>query len=469
MKTNLNLNIGQHLTLTPQLQQAIRLLQLSTLELNQEIQQAIESNPMLESESNNNASQQNEENAKSEEHQPEPNWETLFTPVRGKQNQSDDLPSLEATQGTELTLQDHLMWQMELTPFSEMDRAVAIAIIDAIDEAGFLQAELSDIQQAVLSHAPDDVTLDIDEIEAVRHRIQQFDPIGVGSLDLRESLLCQVATLPEDTPHLKLIYKLVDKYLEELGQRNFALILRQCRVTQETLSEAMQMIQSLTPRPGDLICSSKPEYIIPDVIVRQQGDSFSVELNPEALPRVRINQQYAGMVQRANNSSDNIFLKNNLQEARWFIKSIQSRQDTLLRVAKAIVESQEGFFRYGEEAMKPMVLHDIASELELHESTISRVTTNKYMHTPRGVFELKYFFSSHVGTTGGGECSSTAIRAIIKKLVANENQQKPLSDQKIALLLQDKGINVARRTIAKYREAMNIPPSNERKSLMSNR
>lgn len=471
MKANLNLSMGQHLTLTPQLQQAIRLLQLSTLELNQEIQQAIESNPMLEPESNNNANQNNDNTAKQTEadNQVEPNWETYYTPTRGKQNNSDDLPSLEATHGTEVSLQDHLYWQMELTPFSDIDKAIATAIIDAIDESGFLQCELSDIQQAVLSNAPDDLVIELDEIEAVLHLIQRFDPIGVGSRDLRECLLRQLETLPEETPHLKLIYKLVDKYLEELAQRNFAIILRQCRINQETLSEAFQVIQTLTPHPGDLICTPKPEYIIPDVIVKQQDDRFTVELNPEALPRIRINSHYAGMVKRANNSTDNQFLKNNLQEARWFIKSIQSRQDTLLRVATAIVNSQQGFFRFGEEAMKPMVLHDIASELELHESTISRVTTNKYMHTPRGVFELKYFFSSHVGTATGGECSSTAIRAIIKKLVASENQIKPLSDQKIALLLQDKGINVARRTIAKYREAMNIPPSNERKSLLSNR
>jgi RNA polymerase sigma-54 factor len=233
----------------------------------------------------------------------------------------------------------------------------------------------------------------------------------------------------------------------------------------ESLRAAELLIQSLHPKPGALITTSRTEYIVPDVFVTKKNRRWRVELNPELAPRLRINPMYAKMIRRADKSDDNNYLKTNLQEARWFLKSLQSRNDTILKVAKAIVERQRAFFDYGDEAMKPLVLRDIAEELEMHESTISRVTNQKYMHTPRGVFEFKYFFSSHVGTADGGECSATAIRAMIKKLIAAENNQKPLSDSKIAQLLDNQGINVARRTVAKYRESLSIPPSNERKSL----
>jgi RNA polymerase sigma-54 factor len=242
--------------------------------------------------------------------------------------------------------------------------------------------------------------------------------------------------------------------------------MRQTKWPEDFLKEVMAFVQRLNPRPGSIIAAGQPEYVVPDVFVRKQNGRWTVELNPDCAPKLRINTNYASLIRRADSSADNTYLKNNLQEAKWFIKSLQSRNETLLKVASCIVEKQIGFFEYGEEAMKPLILSDIAQEVEMHESTVSRVTTQKYMHTPRGVFELKYFFSSHVSTVTGGECSSTAIRALIKKLIAAENSAKPLSDSKIAALLKDQGINVARRTIAKYREAMNIPPSNERKSLI---
>jgi RNA polymerase sigma-54 factor len=300
---------------------------------------------------------------------------------------------------------------------------------------------------------------------AVLHRLQHFDPPGVAAHDLRECLLIQLQQLPEDTPSLTAATLVVDKFIGLLGNHDYAQLLRRSKLKEPELKAAIDLIQSLNPRPGDSISSSQAEYVIPDVFVSKVGRQWRVELNPDVAPKLRINNDYAELVRRADNSSDNNFLRDSLQEARWFLKSLQSRNETLMKVATAIVERQIDFFEFGEEAMKPMVLNDIAEAVDMHESTISRVTTQKYMHTPRGVFELKYFFSSHVATSAGGECSSTAIRAIIKKLVAAENPNKPLSDSKITQLLQEQGIEVARRTIAKYRESLHIPPSNERKRL----
>lgn len=276
----------------------------------------------------------------------------------------------------------------------------------------------------------------------------------------------QLKQLPSDTPWLGQAKLVISHYLNLLANRDYAQLLRRSRLKEHELKEVIELIQSLNPRPGESIASSEPEYIVPDVIVKKEKDRWCVELNPEIAPKIRVNNSYASYIKRADNSQDNTYLKDQLQEAKWFIKSLQSRNETLLKVASQIVTHQQGFLDYGDEAMKPLILHDIAEAVEMHESTISRVTTQKYMHTPRGIFELKYFFSSHVGTTSGGECSSTAIRAIIKKLVSAESAKKPLSDSKIADILEEQGINVARRTIAKYRESMNIPPSNERKRLM---
>jgi len=299
----------------------------------------------------------------------------------------------------------------------------------------------------------------------VLHRIQNFDPPGVGARDLKETLLLQIKQFPLESPWLKPAQELIEKHFDLLANREYSQLTRRLKISEEELKQILHLIQSLNPRPGSQITASKPEYIIPDVIVSKHNGKWKVELNPDAAPRLRVNPHYASLIKQVHNSEDNTCLKNHLQEARWFIKSLLSRNETLLKVATSIVARQTDFLEHGEEAMKALVLHDIAEAVGMHESTISRVTSKKYMHTPRGIFELKYFFSSHVSTSSGGECSATAIRALIKKLITTENTNKPLSDSKLAAILGDQGINVARRTVAKYREAMAIPPSNERKRL----
>jgi len=338
---------------------------------------------------------------------------------------------------------------------------IADAIIDAINDDGFLRAEIEDILKLI----PEDREVELDEVEAVLHRIQNFDPPGVAARSIQESLQLQLKQIVGGPQENDIALRLVSDYFDLLANRDFNQLMRKLSIDEEGLKSLINIIQSLNPRPGSQITSSKPEYIVPDVFVRKVNNVWKVELNADAAPKIRINSQYASMVKQVKNSSDTTYMKNHLQEARWFIKSLASRNETLLKVATCIVERQRAFLEYGDEAMKALVLHDIAEAVEMHESTISRVTTKKYMHTPRGIFELKYFFSSHVSTADGGECSATAIRALIKKLIAAEIPNKPLSDSKIATILSDQGINVARRTVAKYREAMTIPPSNERKRL----
>jgi RNA polymerase sigma-54 factor len=368
------------------------------------------------------------------------------------------------------SLQDHLRWQLNLTPMTDVDQLIATSIIDAIDHDGMLTLTIDDITTSLnparLPGSDVDVAIEQDEVVAVLKRIQQFDPTGIAARDLAECLVLQLQQLGPDIAWQAEAINLVRDHLDLLAARDFATLKRKTRLAEEDLSQVVQLIQSLNPRPGSHITSDEPEYIIPDVLVRKNNGRWVVELNPESTPRLKINAGYAGLIKRADASPDNVFLKDNLQEARWFLKSLQSRNDTLLKVSTRIVEHQRGFLEYGEEAMKPLVLHDIAEAVEMHESTISRVTSRKYMHTPRGIFELKYFFSSHVSTNTGGEVSSTAIRALIKKLTAEENPRKPLSDNKIAAILADQNIKVARRTVAKYRESLAIPPSNERKRLV---
>ncbi len=499
MKTSLQLKLGQQLTMTPQLQQAIKLLQLSTLDLQQEIQQALESNPMLEvnedEEPHNNA--QNDEiierlvaNSKesaadstsSEEpsygeddnwNESIPNdlpvdtaWDDVYqgSSTTNYSSSDDDDFDYESRNSKGETLQDHLLWQLNLTPMSDTDRVIAISIIDAVNAEGYLTLSAEEIHGGLESEGEEGIELD--EVQAVLKRLQQFDPPGVASCNLQECLLNQLNQLPKDTPWLGQAKLVISHYINLLGNRDYAQLMRRSRLKEDDLRQVLNLIQGLNPRPGQSIQESETEYVIPDVMVRKINGRWLVELNPEIAPKIRVNSGYASLVKRADSSADNTYMRDQLQEARWFIKSLQSRNETLLKVASQIVEHQQGFLDYGEEAMKPLVLHDIAEAVEMHESTISRVTTQKYMHTPRGVFELKFFFSSHVSTESGGECSSTAIRAIIKKLVAAESPKKPLSDSKIAALLGEQGINVARRTIAKYREALSIPPSNERKRLI---
>lgn len=462
MKPSLQLSIGQHLALTPQLQQAIRILQLSTLDLQLEIQQAVESNPMLEATAVEDKEEPLENNKNSQEEFPDVQWSQLYSNSTKNNSFEDSDFSQENRQGTTTNLQDHLRWQLDLTPMSDIDRVIAETIIDAMDDDGFLTQSIAEIYASLNSEA---YPLDIEEIEAVKHRLQHFDPIGCAANNLTETLLAQLQQLPEHNEDIELAKRIIATDIELLGQHNYRQLLKNHHISEAELNRVLQVIQGLNPRPGSLIQQSNTEYVIPDVYVKKSEGSWQVFLNPNTLPKLSINTQYASLIQRADPSSDNQFLKNNLTEARWFLKSIQSRQDTLLKVARCIVDYQIDFLEQGEEAMKPLILNDIAQALDLHESTISRVTTQKFIHTPRGMFELKYFFSSHVNTKNGGECSSTAIRAVIKKLIAAENRSKPLSDSSIARMISEQGIHVARRTVAKYREALSIAPSNERKTI----
>lgn len=481
MKQSLNLRLGQQLSMTPQLQQAIKLLQMSTLELQQEIQQALESNMMLEINEEEGATQeveitpekkidnsdlltsQGSQTDMPDELPVDSSWDDIYENTMESGSHSAETVEFETQRSKSSTLLDHLLWQVELTSFSERDHAIALAIIDSINEDGYLISNPEEIFQGLQNQLDD---LDFDEVNAVLHRVQNFDPSGVAAIDLKDCLRLQIQQLPETTPYKTEALALVTRYLDLLATHEQSKLMRKLGVTERQLDEIVALIRTLDPKPGAQIQESDSEYVIPDVYVAKKNGIWQVNLNPDIAPKLRINPFYSGMIKRADNSKDNTCMKDHLQEARWFIKSLQSRNDTLLRVARCIVEKQAGFLEHGSIAMKSMVLRDIAEELELHESTISRVTTQKYMHTPNGIVEFKYFFSSHVSTEGGGECSSTAIRAFIKELISNENLAKPLSDSKIAELLKEKGINVARRTIAKYREAMLISSSSQRKRIL---
>lgn len=477
MKQGLQLRLSQQLAMTPQLQQAIRLLQLSTLELQQELQQALESNPLLEQtdlhdevESKEIADDETLDSADALEQKEMPeelpldaSWDEIYTAGTpsgtGTDYLDDERPIYQGE--TTQSLQDYLMWQVQLTPFSETDRAIATSIVDAVDDTGYLTVPVEDILESI-----GDDEIELDEVEAVLKRIQRFDPIGVAAKDLRDCLLIQLSQFSSETPRLAEARLIVSEHLDLLANHDFRSLIRITRMKEEILKEAVTLIQSLDPRPGQSIQTGEPEYVIPDVLVRKINGRWTIELNSDSLPRLQINQHYAALSHNTRNDADSQFIRSNLQEAKWLIKSLESRNDTLLRVSRCIVEQQQAFFEQGEEFMKPMVLADIAQAVEMHESTISRVTTQKYLHSPRGIFELKYFFSSHVSTEGGGEASSTAIRALVKKLIAAENPAKPLSDSKLTTMLSEQGIMVARRTVAKYRESLSIPPSNQRKQLV---
>ncbi len=490
MKQTIQLRLGQQLTMTPQLQQAIRLLQLSTVDLKQEIQDALESNLMLETEEEGatreqylkdtpegiNGAQKAENDANNEseikadagvlpdELPVDSAWDDIYESTLPPNSSGGSRETVDQDylihRRTARTLQDYLLWQLNLTPFSDTDRAIAAALVDAINEDGYLEMDLEEILTGL-----DSEEVDISEVEAVLHRLQQFDPPGVGARSPQECLLIQLQQLPAETEYRQQAISLIRDHFEFLAQQDHGQIKRRLKIEDDELKAINGLIRSLTPRPGTLVADTEPQYVLPDVFVSKRNGVWHVELNAEATPKLRVNPEYAKLIRRADNSEDNTYLKNHMQEARWFMKSLISRNETLLKVATKIVEFQRGFFEHGAEAMRPLVLREIAEELDMHESTISRVTTQKYMHTPRGTLEFKYFFSSHVSTAGGGECSATAIRALIKKLVAAEKPNKPLSDNKIASILADQGINVARRTVAKYRESMAIPPSNERKRL----
>ena len=491
MKPSLQLKLSQSLTMTPQLQQAIRLLQLSSAELQTEIQDALESNMMLELDEEEEELPPAPAEPVAEEAAETPEAEEAAAETAAEESREDipeDLPvdtawddiyegspgigrgtapgvdarDFEDRDAKEDSLREHLLWQLNLTPTSDADRTIAAAIIDALDDDGYLSCSIEDIREVLARDMP----VETQEIEAVLRLVQAMEPTGVGARDLKECLSLQLAQLPPETPWRDEALLLVGLHLDLLAAHDYGMLMRRMKLKRDELQKVIALIQSQSPRPGGQVQEYHTQYIIPDVFVRKDRGAWRVELNSEALPHLRINPSYVSMIRRADSSADNSSLKAHLQEARWLIKSLQSRSETLLRVATCIVEHQRAFLEHGDEAMRPLVLHDVAEALGMHESTISRVTTRKYMHTPRGIFELKYFFSSHVSTDVGGACSSTAIRALIRKLITAERPEKPLSDSKIAALLSGQGINVARRTVAKYREAMAVPPSNERKRLV---
>ena len=468
MKPSLQFRLSQHLTLTPQLQQSIRLLQLSTVELNQEIERILMENPALEREEHDEADAPAHAPAVAEatagagESAPEPapseaDWSLdLAPPWRGGE---DDDGERTFTAPDSPTLREHLRGQLTLLNVGERDRAFVEILIDALDEDGYLTQPLEEIAALL----PPEVQVDPEELSIALHHLQNLEPAGVGARSPGECLALQLKNCADDA-HCKLALEIVQKHLELLAHRDYTRLKSVTGASDEALRAAQRLIQTLNPRPGAAFAEVEARYVVPDVIVRKARGNWRASLNPEAMPRLRINRLYAEIAAgaRANGGAG---LSSQLQEARWLIKNVQQRFETILRVSQAIVDRQRHFLEHGEVAMRPLVLREIAETLGLHESTISRVTTQKYMATPRGTFELKYFFGSHVATEAGGAASSTAIRALIKQLVAAEDAKAPLSDARISQILGEQGIVVARRTIAKYRESLQIPAVNQRKAL----
>ena len=477
MKPALQLRINQQLALTPQLQQAIRLLQLSSVELEIELREALESNPLLElaeaegddgepvvaangepgaeaPASGESAAAERDEAAYDEPMDFELERRDYGTPA------TEDADGFEAQDSEPEDLRDHLLWQLNLTSLSARDRAIGVTIIEAVDDDGYLHESNETLQ----SNLAGLYRVDADEIEAVRHRIQQFDPLGVGSRSLSECLCVQLDACAPETPGWHLARAIAAEHLETLARNDRARLCRQLHADAEALDAAIALIRSLDPRPGAQIGAGNAEYVAPDAYAFKQNGRWTVGLSPNCQPKLAINQQYAALIARARRD-DASYLRGQLQEARWLIKSLETRADTVLKVAGAIVRAQSAFLEFGPEAMRPLVLRDIAEEIGMHESTVSRVTTRKYLHTPRGTFEFKYFFSSGVATVDGGAASATAIQAMIRKLIGEETPARPLSDQTLTAELNRRGIEVARRTVAKYREALHIPSSNERSRL----
>jgi RNA polymerase sigma-54 factor len=476
MKHSLQLRLSQHLTLTPQLQQSIRLLQLSTLELNQELERFLQDNPLLERDDgtaaeaplvpvngSSTAEAPAEIPAASNHDAPSaPEGEMSFGAEGqygngSRDDEDDDYPQVAAEKPT---LRDHLIAQLSLTNLSERDRSLVTLLIETLDDDGYMTQELDEIQAML----PAELEVEPEELQIALKHLQHFEPSGVGARNLGECLKLQLATLSDDTIFRAEALEVVNNHLDALASRDFNRLRKVLRCDDETLRGTQKLITGLNPRPGREYASDDTRYVVPDVIVRKVKGVWMASLNPEAMPKLRVNRLYADILARARSSGSHQ-LASQLQEAKWLIKNVQQRFDTILRVAQAIVDRQRHFFEHGEVAMRPLVLREIAEGLDLHESTVSRVTTQKFMHTPRGIFELKYFFGSHVTTESGGAASSTAIRALIKQLVSSENSRKPLSDSQISEILGQQGIVVARRTVAKYRESMQILPVNLRKTL----
>jgi RNA polymerase sigma-54 factor len=469
MKPSLQFRLSQHLTLTPQLQQSIRLLQLSTVELNQEIDRMLMDNPALEREDADGGGHEpppasqlqggtSSSSAPAEAAPAETDWSAdIASSWRGAPDDEEDGDRSFATPDTP-TLRDHLLSQLTLTNLDERDRVFVMVLIDALDEDGYLTQPLEEIAALL----PPEVEAGMEELAIALRHLQHFEPAGVGARSPGECLCLQLKALPDD-PVRRLAVEIAEKHLDLLANRDYTRLKNVTGASEETLRAAQRLIQSLNPRPGASFAKLETRYVIPDVIVKKSRNVWRASLNPDAMPRLRINRLYAELAAGARAGGAGI--SSQLQEARWLIKNVQQRFDTILRVSQAIVERQRHFLEHGEVAMRPLVLREIAETLSLHESTISRVTTQKFMATPRGTFELKYFFGSHVATEAGGAASSTAIRALIKQLVSAEDAKAPLSDARISQILGEQGIMVARRTIAKYRESLQIPPVNQRKAL----
>jgi RNA polymerase sigma-54 factor len=479
MKQTLQLKLSQHLTLTPQLQQSIRLLQLSTMELNQELEKFLAENPLLEREDagseppvvpvrlNGEAAAPAEaspeepgaEASSSESTATEIDWnpETRSAGSARDDGEEGDYPQIAAESPS---LREHLLGQLSLTKLEARDRSLVTLLIEALDENGYLTQPLEELEQLV----PEELEIESEELHIALKHLQNLDPTGVGARNCAECLELQLLALPESTPCRALALAVVRTHLSLLAARDFVRLKKALQCNDDELRLAQRLIQSLNPHPGAEYSSVETRYVVPDVVVKKAKNVWVASLNPDAMPKLRINRMYADILQNSRNQSSGQ-LSHQLQEARWLIKNVQQRFETILRVSQAIVDRQRNFFEHGEVAMRPLVLREIADTLGLHESTVSRVTTQKFMFTPRGIFELKYFFGSHVATETGGACSATAIRALIKQLVAAEDMKKPLSDNKISEILGQQGIVVARRTIAKYRESLQIPPVSLRKSL----
>ena len=466
MKPALQLRLSQHLTLTPQLQQSIRLLQLSTVELNQEIEQALAENPILERDDGEGdaappvhapaGSSPAGEEAPAPERQDDVTPE-FASPWQGGEDDGDNDRSVSAHDAP--TLRDHLNEQLSLLNVQGRDRTMVELLIDSLDEDGYLKQSLEEIALLL----PPEAMAGVDELAIALRHLQNMEPLGIGARGPSECLALQLRPRCADDPNARLALRIVEHHLDLLAARDYARLKTLTGADDEALRTAQSIIQGLNPRPGAVFARLEARYVVPDVIVRKVRGAWRASLNPEAMPRLRINRLYAELASGRANSGAGLASK--LQEARWLIKNVRQRFDTILRVAQAIVERQRHFLDHGEVAMRPMVLREIADMLGLHESTISRVTTQKYMATPRGTFELKYFFGSHVATETGGAASATAIRALLRQLVAAEDARAPLSDAQLSRILGKQGIVVARRTIAKYRESLLIPPVRQRRAL----
>jgi RNA polymerase sigma-54 factor len=476
MKQSLQLRLSQHLTLTPQLQQSIRLLQLSTLDLNQEIERILQDNPLLERDDGTSepiplADASPAVGAFEAPAVPADTPDAAASPEEGElalldggsypgareESEDGDYPQIAADSPT---LREHLLSQLSLMNLADRDRQLVALLIDSLDDDGYLAHDLPEL----LALMPAELAVEPEELQIALKHLQNLEPPGVGARSLGECLALQLKALPEDTPCRAQALEVVTHHLEALATRDFARLKRALKCNEDCLRSVQKLITGLNPKPGRDFSAEETRYVIPDVIVRKVKGAWIASLNPEAMPRLRVNRLYAEILAR-NRGAGTQQLASQLQEAKWLIKNVQQRAETILRVSQAIVDRQRHFLEHGEVAMRPLVLREIAEALGLHESTVSRVTTQKYMHTPRGIFELKYFFGSHVSTETGGAASSTAIRALIRQLVSAEDPRRPLSDSQISQILGEQGIMVARRTVAKYRESLQILPVNLRKTL----